>query len=242
MNVTASAQTAGATAGAHAKHGKGGDPLADFMALLGQLGITVDGDGTITEGGMTTTAAGPNDLAAKLIAKLAKKVEGATDGKGETPADGEPESDDSKQNAVTDLLATLTPATTEATPQKLDVATLLAAVRAFAAANGKPEKAPAETAETNAVSATQSQASSIAALLARATRGAGTGAPATPSPGTVQSAFNQLEAQMAASTEVMPTSVKTEEARISRLTRAVNALSQGFGFAEMLRAEKAARL
>ena len=134
MNVTASAQTAGATAGAHAKHGKGGDPLADFMALLGQLGITVDADGTITEGGTTTTAAGPNDLAAKLIAKLAKKVEGATDGKGETPAGGETESDDSKQNAVTDLLATLTPATTEATPQKLDVATLLAAVRAFAAA------------------------------------------------------------------------------------------------------------
>ncbi len=37
-------------------------------------------------------------------------------------------------------------------------------------------------------------------------------------------------------------SVKTEAGRTGRLTRAVTALSQGFGFAEMLRAEKAARL
>jgi hypothetical protein len=36
-------------------------------------------------------------------------------------------------------------------------------------------------------------------------------------------------------------SVKTEEARVSRIVRAVNALAQGHGFAEMLRAEKAAR-
>ena len=36
-------------------------------------------------------------------------------------------------------------------------------------------------------------------------------------------------------------SVKTEESRLNRLGRAVAALSQGFGFAEMLRAEKAAR-
>ena len=37
-------------------------------------------------------------------------------------------------------------------------------------------------------------------------------------------------------------SVKTPEARTSRLIRAVNALSQHHGFAEMLRAEKAAKL
>ena len=36
-------------------------------------------------------------------------------------------------------------------------------------------------------------------------------------------------------------SVKTPEGRQGRLARAVAALSQGFGFAEMLRAEKAAR-
>ncbi len=211
MNITASAQTQAATAGAHAKHGKGGDPLADFMALLGQLGITVDGDGTITEGGTTTTAAGPNDLAAKLIAKLAKKVEGATDGQRETPKEGEAEGDESKQESLTDLLATIVPTTTDATAQKVDIASLLAAVRAFAAASAKPEKAQTETGEAKAVAATESQASSIAALLARTTRGAGTGAPATPSPGSVQSAFNQLEAQMAASTEVAPTPVKAEE-------------------------------
>ena len=35
--------------------------------------------------------------------------------------------------------------------------------------------------------------------------------------------------------------VKTEEARLNRLTRAVNALANGFGFAQMLRAEKVAR-
>jgi flagellar hook-length control protein FliK len=210
MNVTASAHAASSTTGAHAKPGKGGDPLADFMALLGQLGITVDGDGTITEGGTTTTAAGPNDLAAKLIAKLAKKVEGATDEKGETPTEGEAAGDDSKQTSLTDLLATIAPATTDAAPQKLDVASLLAAVRAFAAANANPDKAPADTTETRAISAAGSQASSIAALLARTTRGTGT-APATPAPGAVQSAFNQLEAQMAGSAEATSTSVKAEE-------------------------------
>jgi hypothetical protein len=37
-------------------------------------------------------------------------------------------------------------------------------------------------------------------------------------------------------------SVKSDQARLNRLERAVNALSQGFGFAEMLRAEKANKL
>lgn len=180
MNVTASAHTPAATAGAHAKHGKGGDPLADFMALLGQLGITVDGDGTITEGGTTTTAAGPNDLAAKLIAKLTKKVEGATDGQSDVPKENEAEGDGAKQESLTDLLTTIVPATTNAAPQKVDIASLLAAVRAFAAASANPEKAPTETAETKAVAATESQASSIAALLARTTRAAGTGTPGRP--------------------------------------------------------------
>jgi hypothetical protein len=36
--------------------------------------------------------------------------------------------------------------------------------------------------------------------------------------------------------------VKSPEGRLSRLARAVAALSQGFGFAEMMRAEKASRL
>lgn len=210
MNVTASAQTQAATAGPHAKHGKGGDPLADFIALLGQLGITVDGEGTITEGGTATTAAGPNDLAAKLIAKLAKKVEGATDGQGETPTEGETQGDDSNTESLTDLLATIVPGTPDAAPQKVDAASLLAAVRAFAAASAKPEKAQTETTETKAVTAAGSQASSIAALLARTTRGAGTGAPAAPSPGAVQSAFNHLEAQMAEATEARPKPVKAE--------------------------------
>ena len=196
MNVTASANAPGATTGTHAKHGKGsGDPLADFMALLGQLGITVDGDGTITEGGATTTAAGPNDLAAKLIAKLAKKVEGAANEQGEAPKEGETEGDDPTQTSLADLLATIIPATSDAASQKVDVASLLAAVRAFAAASAKPEKAQTETTENKAVTAAGSQGSSIAALLARTTRGAG--APATPSPGAVQSAFAHLEAQMA---------------------------------------------
>ena len=35
--------------------------------------------------------------------------------------------------------------------------------------------------------------------------------------------------------------VKTKEARLNRLTRAVAALANGFGFAQMLRAEKASR-
>lgn len=212
MNVTASAQTPGATASAHAKHGKGGDPLADFMALLGQLGITVDGDGTITEGSTTTTAAGPNDLAAKLIAKLAKKVEGATDGQGESSTESGTQGDDANPEPLTDLLATIIPATPDTAPQKVDVASLLAAVRAFAAANTKPEKAQTETAETKAVTTAGSQASSIAALLARTTRGAGTGAPVTPSPGAVQSAFNHLEAQMAEVAEAGPKPVKAETA------------------------------
>ncbi len=211
MNVTASAQTPGATTGAQAKPGKGGDPLADFMALLAQLGITVDSEGTITEGGATTTAAGPHDLAAKLIAKLAKKVEGAADGQSETPKEGEAEGDDAKRESLTDLLATIVPAATDTAPQKLDIASLLAAVRAFAAASAKPGKAPIETEETKAVAAAGSQASSIAALLARTSRATGAGAPAAPSPGAVQSAFNQLEAQMAAPAEVAPTPVEAEE-------------------------------
>jgi hypothetical protein len=37
-------------------------------------------------------------------------------------------------------------------------------------------------------------------------------------------------------------SVKSEEGRINRIARAVNALANGYGFAEMLRAEKAAKL
>ncbi len=72
MNVSPAAT---ATPGAHggpAKTGKGSDPLADFMAMLGQLGIGVEADGTLTT---STTASpnGPDNITAKLLAKLARR-------------------------------------------------------------------------------------------------------------------------------------------------------------------------
>ena len=72
MNVSPSAPATIHAHGAHASGGKTGDPLADFMALLGQLGIATD-DGAPTTDAPTLSGATP-DVTAKMLAKLGKKV------------------------------------------------------------------------------------------------------------------------------------------------------------------------
>jgi len=202
MNVSLSAHAAGVTGAGTAKHGKGGDPLADFMALLGQLGITIEGDGTLTAPSVPGTEAGTQDIAAKLLAKLGKKV-------GEAPAktkgDGAPtalpedptadaEVDSKTEDPVTtlaDLLAKIDPnAAQAAEPAKIDISTLIAAVRAIATDVARPqtETAP-EAKEAKVVAATPKAAPTIASLLART----GEAKQGDVTPGTVQAAFTRLE-------------------------------------------------
>jgi flagellar hook-length control protein FliK len=208
MNVSPSAQTTGAAHGASAKAGKGGDPLADFMALLGQLGITIEGDGTLTTpSSAPATASGAQDIAAKLLARLGKKAgdtppdakgNGSADAMAEEPvADGDAKTDDAA-TTLADMLAQLDPkATAVAEPAKLDVATLIAAVRALASNGTKPE-ADAAPVEAGVSKTAPAAPSSIASLLARtAPASREDAAKAAPTPGNVQAAFSRLEALVA---------------------------------------------
>lgn len=194
MNIAPSTQSLGGPTGAQAKPGKSGDPLADFMALLSQLGIAVEGDGATTP----ATVEG-QDAAAKLLAKLAKKIEGA--GGEAVPETGAKEQDGEKDESVTtlaDLLANLNPAA-GAEPAKLDIAALMAAVRAFAANNtaAKVPQSDTATVDGQAVQAAPVMTSSIAALLARVTQATGKTAAqpdeAAADPEAIQSAFARLE-------------------------------------------------
>jgi len=199
MNVSPSAHAALKGHGAHASGGKGGDPLADFMALLGQLGITTDADGTLTTAGPTLPA-DTQEVAAKMLAKLGKKAtdekKPASDGPVEAviddQADDSKKSDDDPLAKLTALLANVDQGVS---PDKLDPASLLSAVRAIATGSAsQPAKADASTADALLSPATAAPAAkpavNIAALLARANPDR---TAEQPTPGQVQSAFAHVE-------------------------------------------------
>lgn len=197
MNISLAPHAAAGAAGAHGKAAKGGDPLADFMAMLTQLGITVEEDGTLATATAPVTPAA-QDIASKLLAKLGKKGEDApTQGKPEDvlPELATGEKDKKADDPVTtlaDLLTQIDPAAVKSTdPAKVDVASLIAAVRAFVSNTAKtPETETKSTDPTTPIAATASP--SIAALLARGSRVASGEKPVEP--GAVQSAFVKLEA------------------------------------------------
>lgn len=206
MNVSPSAHAALKGHGAHASGGKGGDPLADFMALLGQLGITTDADGTLTTAGPTLPA-DTQEVAAKMLAKLGKKAtdekKPASDGPVEAviddQADDSKKSDDDPLAKLTALLANVDQGVS---PDKLDPASLLSAVRAIATGSAsQPAKADASAADALVSPATAAPAArpavNIAALLARANPDK---TAEQPTPGQVQSAFAHLEILAAATT------------------------------------------
>ncbi|MGE0773661.1 MAG: flagellar hook-length control protein FliK [Sphingomonadaceae bacterium] len=213
MNVSHSSSAVSTGVGVTAKPGKSGDPLADFMALLTQLGISVSPDGTIENGGTVPATPENQDAAAKLLAKLAKQIK---DGTAEAvPDTGIPNVDsvhptsgkekarkgDESITTLTDLLAKLSPDAGSSTdPAKLDIAALMAALQAFAETKTSPQT-DATPSSDNAAQVVPAATSSIAALLARVTQAAGKEAPVlpgsapteTPTPGAVQSAFAKLE-------------------------------------------------
>jgi len=206
MNVSPSAHAALKGHGAHASGGKSGDPLADFMVLLGQLGITTDADGTLTTAGPTLPA-DTQEVAAKMLAKLGKKATGekkpASDGPVEAviddQADDSKKSDDDPLAKLTALLANVDQGVS---PDKLDPASLLSAVRAIATGSAsQPAKVDASTADALLSPATAAPAArpavNIAALLARANPDK---TAEQPTPGQVQSAFAHVEKLVAAAT------------------------------------------
>lgn len=231
MNVSPSAHATGAAHGAHGKHGKGsGDPLADFMALLGQLGIAADADGKLTT--TPATPAGAEDIAAKILAKLGKET-------GDQPAadivklpEGS-ESDDGDDGdpaaKLADMLANLDQqlANPGKDTGKLDIAGLLNAVRALAE-NAKPNHEDG-TEAVGQIGTTPS--ASVASLLARTNRENNTGTAATP--GNMQAAFVRLqklvtgktdqEAASAANDDVAPITGKSEAPATSETKTAESA-------------------
>jgi len=200
MNISLAPHAAAGATGAHAKQGKGGDPLADFMAMLGQLGITVAADGTLA----TSPQAAPatQDIAAKLLAKLGKKDGDAKpqakpgDPLPDAEADADGKVKDDSITTLADLLAQIEPAATKsAESPKLDIAALIAAVRSFAA--GETPQAEKSTGQTDSSAPAtapivSTTAPSIAALLARASRASREDSAKPVAPGTVQSAFARL--------------------------------------------------
>jgi len=200
MNISLGAHAASGAPGTHGKSVKSGDPLADFMALLTQLGITVEEDGTLAASTTTTATPVAQDIAAKLFAKLGKNGEQTLpQPKPEAPASEagteEPKQDDPVATLAS-LLAQIDPAASQdAASPAPDVATLIAAVRAFVANEVRPAggTTPVDpgTPKSNGVTATS--APSIAALLARAPRAGGDEKTKPIVPGAVQSAFVRLE-------------------------------------------------
>jgi flagellar hook-length control protein FliK len=205
MNISLAPHAAAGAPVAHAKQGKGGDPLADFMAMLGQLGITVAADGTLATSPQAAPAA--QDIAAKLLAKLGKKEGDAKPQAkpgdplpdAEAPADGKAKDD--SITTLADLLAQIDPAATKsAESPKLDIAALIAAVRSFAAGEAtQAEKSTGQTDSSAPATApvVSTTAPSIAALLARASRASREDSAKPVAPGTVQSAFARLETLIA---------------------------------------------
>jgi len=220
MNVSPSAPSTIHAHGAHASGGKTGDPLADFMALLGQLGIATD-DGAPTTDAPTLSGA-TQDVTAKMLAKLGKKV--ADDKKplvaGDIPVEAvaDDQTDDSKKSdddPLAKLDALLANLDQGMSPDKLDPAALLSAVRAIAAASTtQPTKAaestadallspaavasPAVTSSPATPTPATKSATNIAALLAQANPEK---TAEQPTPGQVQSAFVHLEKLIAATTD-----------------------------------------
>ena len=214
MNVSHSSSAVSTGVGVTAKPGKSGDPLADFMALLTQLGISVSPDGTIENGGTVPATPENQDAAAKLLAKLAKQIRDGTaeavpdsgvanvDAVHPTTGKDKAKKGDESITTLTDLLAKLSPeaGSDSSDPAKLDIAALMAALQAFAETKTSPQT-DATPSSDNAAQVVPATTSSIAALLARVTQAAGKDAPArsggtppeTPTPGAVQSAFAKLE-------------------------------------------------
>jgi flagellar hook-length control protein FliK len=220
MNVSPSAHAALKGHGAHASGGKGGDPLADFMALLGQLGITTDADGTLTTAGPTLPA-DTQEVAAKMLAKLGKKAtdekKPASDGPVEAVIDDQADDSNDSKKSDDDPLAKLTALLANVdqgvSPDKLDPASLLSAVRAIATGSAsQPAKADASTADALLSPATAAPAAkpavNIAALLARANPDK---TAEQPTPGQVQSAFAHVEKLAAAATEEGKAATKPDD-------------------------------
>ena len=210
MNVSPSAPATIHAHGAHASGGKTGDPLADFMALLGQLGIATD-DGAPTTDAPTLSGA-TQDVTAKMLAKLGKKV--ADDKKplvaGDIPVEAvaDDQTDDSKKSdddPLAKLDALLANLDQGLGPDKLDPAALLSAVRAIAAGSAKADAGTADallsaalgTSPATATSAAK-PAANIAMLLARANP---VKTAEQPTPGQLQSAFAHLEKLVAAAAD-----------------------------------------
>ena len=210
MNVSPSAPATIHAHGAHASGGKTGDPLADFMALLGQLGIATD-DGAPTTDAPTLSGA-TRDVTAKMLAKLGKKA--ADDKKslvaGDIPVEAvaDDQTDDSKKSdddPLAKLDALLANLDQGMSPDKLDPAALMNAVRAIAAGSAKADAGTADallsaalgTSPATATSAAK-PAANIAMLLARANPVKTT---EQPTPGQLQSAFAHLEKLVAATTD-----------------------------------------
>jgi len=210
MNVSPSAPTTIHAHGAHASGGKTGDPLADFVALLGQLGIAAD-DGAPTTDAPTLSGA-TQDVTAKMLAKLGKKV--ADDKKplvaGDIPVEAvaDDQTDDSKKSdddPLAKLDALLANLDQGLGPDKLDPAALMNAVRAIAAGSAKADAGTADallsaalgTSPATATSAAK-PAANIAMLLARANP---VKTAEQPTPGQLQSAFAHLEKLVAAAAD-----------------------------------------
>ena len=210
MNVSPSAPATIHAHGAHASGGKTGDPLADFMALLGQLGIATD-DGAPTTDAPTLSGA-TRDVTAKMLAKLGKKA--ADDKKplvaGDIPVEAvaDDQTDDSKKSdddPLAKLDALLANLDQGMSPDKLDPAALMNAVRAIAAGSAKADAGTADallsaalgTSPATATSAAK-PAANIAMLLARANPVKTT---EQPTPGQLQSAFAHLEKLVAAAAD-----------------------------------------
>ena len=216
MNVSPSAPATIHAHGAHASGGKTGDPLADFMALLGQLGIATD-DGAPTTDAPTLSGA-TRDVTAKMLAKLGKKA--ADDKKplvaGDIPVEAvaDDQTDDSKKSdddPLAKLDALLANLDQGMSPDKLDPAALLSAVRAIAAGSAKADAgtadallspaavaSPAVTSSPATPTPATKSATNIAALLAQANPEKTT---EQPTPGQLQSAFAHLEKLVAAAAD-----------------------------------------
>lgn len=186
MNVSPSVQATGAAHGTHGKHGKGGDPLADFMALLDQLGISVDGDGKLSTA--PTATAGAEDIAAKLLAKFGKKItdKPAADIAQLPPqSDGDQTEDGDPAAKLAEMLANLDQQPVDA-GKGADIAGLLSAVRALV-----ENKTKAAGDDNSVAQVSAKPAAGLAALLTRANPENST-AP-TPTPGSMPSAFARLQ-------------------------------------------------
>lgn len=220
MNVSPSAPTLNTAHGAHGKSGASGNPLADFMALLSQLGISIGEDGTpiVGEGdalkkttlvspvlGETRPGKGAQDAAAKLLAKLTgKSGKTSTGGDAGDSVDASATTQGDPAANLAALLAQVDQSGNKSL-DKLDIASLLTAARAIA--SGETVKTDGDAAPLVAPPAAK-PAPGIASLLARTKSD---NSPSAPTPGEVQSAFAQLENLVSRASSDPKVSAKTEK-------------------------------